>query len=158
MTRCSGLNRTGRRSRQWRTWRWKSDAQTSRDSTWRAGNTELSEWAPRPQGAGPRPLLPASLRPALSTGSDCLSQPRLLQDLRSLKILPVCHLNFSINAHPHHGGVLWGQPASVCGQLRSLQLSASLPSSAGLCVASEALTLPPGRLRALLQGDCPDSM
>lgn len=102
-----------------------------------AGNTEPSEWAAPAPGLG----LALSCQPPCGQRSPREVTVSASPDsckTRSLKILPVCHLNFSINAHPHHGGVLWGQPASVCGQLRSLQLSASLPSSAGLCVASEA--------------------
>lgn len=92
--------------------------------------------------AGPRPLLPASLALALSEVT-VSSQPRLLQDTL-FKNLPVCHLNFSINAHPHHSGCslgttsecLWSAPWVPCNCQRP-------SSSAGLCVASEALTLPP---------------
>lgn len=42
MTRCSGLNRTGRKSSM-EDLAGGPDAQTSRDSTWRAGNTEEAE-------------------------------------------------------------------------------------------------------------------
>lgn len=93
---------------------------------------------PRPRGwASPSP---ASLPVASALQGKRLSQPAQTRPCKtcSLRILPVCHLEFSINAHPHHGGALWGQPASVRGQLLSLMSSASLPSSAGLCVALEA--------------------
>lgn len=78
---------------------WRSDAQTSRDSTWgEPGNTELSEWAPRPQGwASPSPA--SLLRPRRSPREVTVSASPDSCKTALFKILPVCHLGLQVNAH-----------------------------------------------------------